>query len=125
MYKILIYPFYSSVYVSILYILYVSTVSELNKTQCRIRFGKNGSPIMTKDVFLHFIKPRSANLALSLSSYPNIQQTKMLVTCQRFGDLFLIGLMWQYSSITKHIPYFLKESPRTLKDLTSSDGDTI
>ena len=27
-----------------------------------------------------------------------IQQTKMLVTCQRFGDLFLIGLIWQYSS---------------------------
>ena len=53
---------------------------------------------MTKDVFLHFIKPRSANVALSLPSYPKIQQTKMLVTCQRFGDLFLIGLMWQYSS---------------------------
>ena len=27
-----------------------------------------------------------------------IQQTKMLVTCQRFGDLFLFGLIWQYSS---------------------------
>ena len=26
-----------------------------------------------------------------------IQQTKMLVTCQRFGDLFLFGLVWQYS----------------------------
>ena len=26
------------------------------------------------------------------------QQTKMLVTCQRFGDLFLFGLIWQYSS---------------------------
>ena len=49
---------------------FVSTVFELNKTQCRIRFGKNGSPIMTKDVFLHFIKPRSANVALSLPSYP-------------------------------------------------------
>ena len=23
-----------------------------------------------------------------------IQQTKMLVTCQRFGDLFLFGLVW-------------------------------
>ena len=27
-----------------------------------------------------------------------IQQTKMLVTCQRFGDLFLFGLVWQYST---------------------------
>ena len=27
-----------------------------------------------------------------------IQQTKMLVTCQRFGDLILFGLIWQYSS---------------------------
>ena len=25
-----------------------------------------------------------------------IQKTKMLVTCQRFGDLFLFGLVWQY-----------------------------
>ena len=31
------------------------------------------------------------------------QQTKMLVTCQRFGDLFLFGLVWQYSSIQKNI----------------------
>ena len=30
-----------------------------------------------------------------------IQQTKMLVTCQRFGDLFLGGLIWQYSSNRK------------------------
>ena len=28
-----------------------------------------------------------------------IQQTKMLVTCQRFGDLFLFGLVWQFSSV--------------------------
>ena len=32
-----------------------------------------------------------------------IQQTKMLVTCQRFGELFLFGLVWQYSSIQKDI----------------------
>ena len=25
-----------------------------------------------------------------------IQQTKMLVTCQRFDDLFLFGMVWQY-----------------------------
>ena len=30
---------------------------------------------------------------------PKIQQTKMLVTCQRFGDLFLFGLVWLYSSV--------------------------
>ena len=27
----------------------------------------------------------------------------MLVMCQRFGDLFLFGLVWQYSSIQKNI----------------------
>ena len=32
-----------------------------------------------------------------------IQQTKMLVTCQRFDDLFLFGLVWQYSSIQKNM----------------------
>ena len=32
-----------------------------------------------------------------------IQQTKMLVTCQRFGDLFLFGLVWPYSSNQKYI----------------------
>ena len=29
---------------------------------------------------------------------PKIQKTKMLVTCQRFGDLFLFGMVWQYST---------------------------
>ena len=33
------------------------------------------------------------------SNSPKIQQTMMLVTCQRFGDLFLFGLVWQYSSV--------------------------
>ena len=28
-----------------------------------------------------------------------IQQTKMLVTCQRYGDWFLFGLVWQYYSV--------------------------
>ena len=28
-----------------------------------------------------------------------IQQTKMLAMCQKFGDLFLFGLVWQYSSV--------------------------
>ena len=30
---------------------------------------------------------------------PKIQQTKMLVMCQRFGDLFLFGLVWQLSFV--------------------------
>ena len=30
---------------------------------------------------------------------PKIRQTKMLVTCQRFSDWFLFGLVWQYSSV--------------------------
>ena len=34
--------------------------------------------------------------------YPKIQQTKMLVTYQRFGDLFLFGLVLQYSK--NHTP---------------------
>ena len=38
---------------------------------------------------------------------PKIQQTKLLVTCQRFGDLFLFELVWSgsmYSSVqTKYI----------------------
>ena len=32
-----------------------------------------------------------------------IQQTKMLVTCQKFGDWFLFGLVWPYSSNQKNI----------------------
>ena len=35
--------------------------------------------------------------------HSKIQQTKILVTCQRFGDFFLFGLVWQYSSIQKNI----------------------
>ena len=30
---------------------------------------------------------------------PKVQQTKILVMCQRFSDLFLFGLVWQYSSV--------------------------
>ena len=30
---------------------------------------------------------------------PKIQQTKLLFTFQMFGDLFLFGLVWQYSSV--------------------------
>ena len=34
---------------------------------------------------------------------PKIQQTKMLVTCQRFGDWFLFALVGPYSSNQKNI----------------------
>ena len=34
-----------------------------------------------------------------LTLHSKIQQTKKLATCQRFGDLFLFGLVWQYSSV--------------------------
>ena len=40
----------------------------------------------------------SENKKLIWHPEPKIQQTKMLVTCQRFGGLFLFGLIWQYSS---------------------------
>ena len=33
-----------------------------------------------------------------ISVHSKILQTKMLVMCQRFGDQFLFGLVWQYSS---------------------------
>ena len=32
---------------------------------------------------------------------PKIQQTKILVIGQRFGDLFSFGLVWQYSTNQK------------------------
>ena len=37
--------------------------------------------------------------SLAGQSGPKIQQTKILVTCQRFGDLFLFGRVWHYSSV--------------------------
>ena len=42
------------------------------------------------------------NYGLSSAAVPavnaKIQQTKMLVTCERLGDFFLFGLGWQYST---------------------------
>ena len=38
----------------------------------------------TQDIFLSLLPPDKIHL------------TKMLVTCQRYGDLFLFGLVWQY-----------------------------
>ena len=39
------------------------------------------------------------DVAFATKLEPKIQQTKMLVTCQGFGDLFLFGLVWQCSSV--------------------------
>ena len=33
-----------------------------------------------------------------IAAKAKLQQTKMIVMCQRFGDLFLLGLIWYYSS---------------------------
>ena len=41
------------------------------------------------------------NIFYGAGAGAKIQQTKMLVTCQRFGGLFLFGLVWQYSSVQK------------------------
>ena len=40
-------------------------------------------------------------MAITMPSFlkTKIQQTKRLVTCQRFGDLFIFELVWQYSSV--------------------------
>ena len=40
---------------------------------------------------------RTRGAVFMTEAKPKIRQTKMLVTCQRFGDLFLFGLVWQYS----------------------------
>ena len=52
-----------------------------------------------KRIVRFFVRPILR--ACSTRAEPKIQQTKMLVTCQRFGDLFLFGLVWQYSSYHK------------------------
>ena len=45
------------------------------------------------------IKPGHGEIFVGQQLQPKIQQTKMLVTCQRFSDLLLFGLVWQYSSV--------------------------
>ena len=43
-------------------------------------------------------KRRRKATARTIGLLPKIQQTKIFVTCQRFGDLFSFGLVWQYST---------------------------
>ena len=64
-------------------------------------------PLMTFKMHTSFIAAASKFLTMKGSWFKSslvylqskIQQTKMLVTCQSFGDLFLFGLVWQYSSV--------------------------
>ena len=58
--------------------------------------------MLPRDLGNSFRRLIGVSMAVSLSTkhvlLAKIQQTKMLVTCHRFGDLFLFGLIWQYSS---------------------------
>jgi short-subunit dehydrogenase len=56
----------------------------------------NVGVILPHPMYFHEVND---NFNLSLIISPKIQLTKMLVTCQRFGDLFLFGLVWQYFSV--------------------------
>ena len=54
--------------------------------------------------FLHALyRYLKIQVGVTLPPNPKIQQTKMLGMCQRIGDWFLFGLVWQYSSIQKNI----------------------
>ena len=63
-------------------------------------------PLMTFKMHTSFIAAASKFLTMKGSWFKSslvylqskIQQTKMLVTCQSFGDLFLFGLFCQYST---------------------------
>ena len=57
-----------------------------------------------------------------------IQQTKMLVTCKRFGDLFLFGLVWQHSSVqTKYNKgrFKVMANVRSVKKNTKHRSNTL
>ena len=76
--------------------------------QSQIWSGKNIARLTTKNLLSKFwlcvtkICLSFENFQLC-RSYPKIQQTKMLVTCQRFSDWFLFGQVWPYSSNQKNI----------------------
>ena len=63
-------------------------------------------PLMTFKMHTSFIAAASKFLTMKGSWFKSslvylqskIQQTKMLVTCQSFGDLFLFGLVWQQTT---------------------------
>ena len=68
-------------------------ISQLNTKK---RDGLRARVLFVPD-FSRF-RPGGTALKLLWPVTSKIQQTKISVTCQRFGDLFLFGLVWQYSS---------------------------
>ena len=53
--------------------------------------------------YIDMLKKNGTFVVLGIVSKPfevnsKIHETKMIVMCQRFCDLFLFGLIWQYSS---------------------------
>ena len=52
-----------------------------------------------KQIVFNFRQPFTTIHSLVKQEQSKIQQTKMLVTCQRFCDLFLFALVWQYSKV--------------------------
>ena len=53
-----------------------------------------------KKIVFNFRQPFTIH-SLVKQEQSKTQQTKMVVTCQRFFDLFLFGLVWQYSKNQK------------------------
>ena len=72
------------------------------KTAAAAGAGATNATTTTTAVTLEKVSKREIFQDLLPSSFASllskIQQTKILVTCQSFGDLFLFGLIWQYSS---------------------------
>ena len=65
-----------------------------------------------------FLTVGQNNFGNKIPLLAKIQQTKMLVTCQRFGDWFLFGLVWPYSSNQKNI---MKVGSKSLRLTCSSN----
>ena len=74
-------------------------------------------------IYLVFVRVHNNCKGQNISKYilyidtspQKVQETKMLVTFQRFGDLFLFGLVWQYSSVqTKYNKGRFKVMPKYL-----------
>ena len=71
---------------------------------------------MAKSGFSLLCKKSGLTISAKVLLAAKIQQTKMLATCQRFGDLFLFGLVWQYSSVqTKYDKGRFKVMPTYLQ----------
>ena len=84
-----VYSWFSDCHALLLQYSEFSSSNRLNIFKVFI-YRVNNQRVMTTKLLKHMF--------LGHSVWPEIQQTKMLVTCQRFGDLFLSGLVWQYSN---------------------------